>query len=168
MASASGSEQHPREPERECETAHVGRERSPHCRIAQQSPHKVARCGSEGSTHEAHPEVSPEAMPGVLTEGEPGESVEQPWNNRETERDVSSVRSGSGIYSHGEGIDPGRRALKKAPIESSLCQGPGFRGVLARAVGPWRDGLFGRSVVVGFGSGCSEVPAFRAWAGHAG
>jgi hypothetical protein len=56
--------------------------------------------------------VSPEAMPGVLTEGEPGQSVEQPRNNRETERDVSSVRSGRGMCSHDEGIDLGRRALK--------------------------------------------------------
>jgi hypothetical protein len=114
MSSASGSEQYPREPERECETTHVGRERGPHCRIAQQSPDKVARCDSEGSAHEAHPEVSPEAMPGVLTEGEPGESVQQPWNNRDTERDVSSVRSGSCTCSHDEGIGPGRRALKES------------------------------------------------------
>ena len=122
MASASGSEQHPREPERECETTHVGRERSPHRRIAQQSPHKVARCGSEGSAHKAHPEVSPEAMPGVLTEGEPGESVQQPWNNRETERDVSSVRSGSGMCSHAGGIDPGRRALKEGADQAVMAR----------------------------------------------
>jgi hypothetical protein len=52
-------------------------------------------------------------MPGVLTEDEPGESVQQTWNNREAERDVSSVRSGSGMCSHDKGIDPGRRALKE-------------------------------------------------------
>ena len=28
-------------------------------------------------------------------------------------------------------------------------------------IGPWRDGKSGRSVVFGFGSGCSEVPVFR-------
>jgi hypothetical protein len=44
-----------------------------------------------------------------------------------------------------------------------------FRALVwARVVVPWCDGLVRRSVVVGFGSDCSEVPAFRAWAGHAG
>jgi hypothetical protein len=61
-----------------------------------------------------------------------------------------------------------RRTTLRAQIESSLCQGGVSCGVWARAIDPWRDGLVGRSVVVGFGSGCSEVPAFRAWAGHAG
>jgi hypothetical protein len=49
-----------------------------------------------------------------------------------------------------------------ARTETCLCQEAmleGCSGACDRR--PWRGGVFGRSVLFGFGSGCSEVPVFR-------
>ena len=91
---------------------------------------------------------------------------------RVARRDRSRAHRAVAVDCEGSLRSPSSRAMRvaqRAAMDAAfqrshdpcLCQEVSWAGVCACSVDPWRAGVCGRSVDVGFGSDRSEVPVFR-------